>query len=160
MTVMTKPDYVYVTYISTTAEKVWQAVTDPEVAREYWGGAKGPTRMNVSDWKIGSRWEHIRTDGSNIVDMVGKVLESDPPRQLLISWARPTEEADVAKHSQVRFSIEAVDGGLIKLTVAHEDVAKDPKMLEGISGGWPLVLSNMKTLLETGRVLSRETPTT
>lgn len=148
---MNKPDYVYVTYIHTTADKVWQAVTDPAIAREYWGGPKGPARVNVSDWKVGSRWEHMRTDGSNIVDMVGRVLESDPPKHLLITWARTAEEHETEKHSKVRFDIEAVDGGLIKLTVAHEDVAKDPKMFEGISGGWPLVLSNLKTLLETGR---------
>ncbi|MES2306356.1 MAG: SRPBCC family protein [Gemmatimonadota bacterium] len=152
---MNKPDYVYVTYIATTAEKVWQAVTDPAIAREYWGGSKGPTRVNVSDWKVGSRWEHVRADGSNIVDMVGRVVESDPPKHLLITWARPAEEAETAKHSRVRFDIEPVEAGLIKLTVAHEDLAKDPKMLEGISGGWPLVLSNMKTLLETGKALPR-----
>ncbi|MEO5798247.1 MAG: SRPBCC family protein [Gemmatimonadales bacterium] len=155
MTTTTKPDYVYVTYIATTAEKVWQALTDPAIAREYWGGAKGPTRMNVSDWKVGSRWEHVRADDSHAVDIVGKVLESDPPKHLLMTWARPAEEADTAKHSRVRFDIEPVEAGLIKLTVAHEDVAKDPKMLEGISGGWPLVLSNLKTLLETGRALPR-----
>lgn len=156
MTTTTKPDYVYVTYIATTPEKVWQALTDPAVAREYWGGPTGPTRMNVSDWKVGSRWEHVRADGSEIVDMVGKVLESDPPKHLLMTWARPAEEADTALHSQVRFDIEQVEVGLIKLTVAHEDLAKDPKMLAGVSGGWPLVLSNLKTLLETGRALPRK----
>src|SRR5256885_16917305 len=98
-----KPSYVYVTYIATTPEKVFQAIVDPEVARQYWVG--DVARMNVSDWKPGSKWEHTRADGSNIVDMAGKVIENKPPRRLVISWHRPKEADDVAKHSRVSFDI-------------------------------------------------------
>ncbi len=149
---MKKPDYVYVTYIATTPEKVWQALVDAEMMREWWADPKGGcARMNVSDWKPGSRWEHTRVDGSGIVDIVGKVVEHTPPRRLVFTWARPEDVADDAKHSRVAFDIEPYSDGLVRLTVTHDDLAHDPKMLEGISGGWPTVLSNLKTFLETGR---------
>lgn len=152
---MTKPDYVYVTYIATTPEKVWQALVEPEVTRRYWSGGKadGPAHENVSDWKPGSRWEHRRADETHTVDIVGRVVESDPPRRLVITWARPKEEAETEKHSRVTFEIEPQGDGRVRLTVVHDDLARDSKMLEGVSNGWPKVLSNLKTLLETGRAL-------
>jgi uncharacterized protein YndB with AHSA1/START domain len=87
------------------------------------------------------------------------VIESSPPKRLVISWARPAEYDDAARHSRVTFDIEPYIDGLVKVTVSHADLEKDPAMLEGISGGWPMVLSNLKTLLETGRVLPREPET-
>ena len=151
---MTKPSFVYVTYIATTPEKVWQAVIDPEVARKYWAGAnEGPAHVNVSDWRRGSKWEHQRYDDTRKVDIVGKVVESTPPSRLVLTWARPKEAEDESKHSRVTFDIEPNGDGLIRLTVTHEDLERDPQMLAGISGGWPKVLSNLKTLLETGRAL-------
>lgn len=153
MTTMTKPSYVYVTYIATTPEKVWQAVVDPDVAREYWRGSKGPARVNVSDWKRGSRWDHQRADDARTVDITGKVVESTPPSRLVLTWARPKEADDDSKHSRVTFEIAPEGKGLVRLTVTHEDLERDPDMLAGISSGWPMVLSNLKTFLETGRAL-------
>lgn len=151
---MTKPSFVYVTYIATTPDKVWQAVTDPTVAREYWvGSGSGTARVNVSDWKPGSRWEHQRVEEPDKVDIAGKVVESTPPHRLVLTWARPSEFDDDSKHSRVSFDIEPQGDGMIRLTVTHEDLERDPKMLAGISGGWPMILSNLKTLLETGRPL-------
>ena len=153
---MKKPDYVYVTYIATTPEKVWQALVDPDVMRQYWVGPKSDcARVNVSDWKPGSRWEHQHDDDASKVDIVGKVIESTPPRRLVFTWARPTDVADDSKHSRVSFDIEPHIDGLVRLTVTHDDLEHDPQMLAGISGGWPMVLSNLKTLLETGRALPR-----
>ena len=86
------------------------------------------------------------------------MVESTPPRRLVYTWARPADAADEAKHSRVAIDIEPLSGGLVRLTVAHEDLAKDPQMLAGVSGGWPAVLSNLKTLLETGRALPRGAP--
>ncbi|HJW11517.1 MAG TPA: SRPBCC family protein [Albitalea sp.] len=152
---MTKPSFVYVTYIATTAEKVWQAFVDTDVMRQYWyaphehcGG-----HVNVSDWKPGSRWEHRSVESPERVDMVGRVVESDPPRRLVYTWARPADADDETKHSRVAIDIEPHGDGLIRLTVTHQDLERDPQMLMGISGGWPKVLSNLKTLLETGRAL-------
>ena len=112
--------------------------------------------MNVSDWKPGSRWEHQRVDDAHTVDIVGKVVESTPPRRLVLTWARPKEAEDESKHSRVTFDIEPQGDGLVRLTVTHEDLERDPQMLAGISGGWPRVLSNLKTLLETGQPFPRK----
>jgi uncharacterized protein YndB with AHSA1/START domain len=154
---MSRPSFVYVTYIATTPEKVWHALVDTDVMRQYWADptSDGPPHVNVSDWKTGSPWEHQRLDDARTVDMVGKVVESTPPRRLVITWARPKEAAVDAKHSRVTFDIEPKGNGLVRLTVTHEDLERDPPMLEGISNGWPKILSNLKTLLETGRALSR-----
>jgi len=153
---MTKPSFLYVTYIASTPEKVWQAIVDPKLARQYWNGpnsdAQHPAHMNVSDWKVGSAWEHQRADNEK-VDIAGTVLESMPPKRLVLSWARPKELDDKGKHSRVTFDI-VPEGRVVKLTVTHEDLEKDQPMLAGISSGWPMVLSNLKTFLETGRALA------
>lgn len=151
---MTKPSFVYATYIATTPEKVWQALTDTKVMRDYWIDPAGdePAHVNISDWQPGSSWEHQRQNADRTVDIVGKVVESTPPSRLVLTWARPQEAEDTAKHSRVTFDIEP-QGAIVRLTVTHEDL--DPQMLAGISGGWPRILSNLKTLLETGRRLSR-----
>ena len=157
MTTMTKPSFVYVTYIATTPERVWQALVDTDVTRQYWVDptADSPAHVNVSDWKPGSRWEHQRVDDARTVDIVGTVVECIAPRRLVLSWSRPKEAEDASKHSRVTFDIEPQGEKLIRLTVTHEDLERDPQMLAGISGGWPKILSNLKTLLETGRALSR-----
>ena len=150
---MTKPSFVYVTYIATTPEKVWHALIDTEITRKYWVDptSKKAAHVNVSDWRPGSQWKHQRVDEAGTVDIIGKVVETSPPHRLVISWGRPTEAGDPSKHSRVTFDIKP-QGGLVRLTVTHEDL--DAKMLEGISGGWPIVLSNLKTFLETGRALT------
>ena len=153
---MTKPDFVYVSYIATTPEKLWRALVDTELMREYWVGPDGGcARVNVSDWQPGSRWEHQRVDEAHTVDIVGTVVESTPPRRLVYTWARPKDAEDDSKHSRVAFDIEPRGDGLVRLTVTHMDLERDPQMLAGVSGGWPKVLSNLKTLLETGRALPR-----
>jgi uncharacterized protein YndB with AHSA1/START domain len=149
---MKKPDYVYVTYIATTPEKLWRALVDTDLMRQWWvDPIAGCARVNVSDWKPGSRWEHRRVDAAGTVDMVGKVVESTPPRRLAFTWARPKDAEDEAAHSRVAFDIEPYGDGLVRLTVTHDEL--DAEMLTGISGGWPKVLSNLKTLLETGHAL-------
>jgi uncharacterized protein YndB with AHSA1/START domain len=150
---MSKPRFVYVTYIATTAEKVWHALTDTDVARRYWVGLTGAIRSyeNLSDWKPGSRWQQRRLDEAKTVTLVGKVLESTPPRRLVLTWATPKDADNSEMNSRVTFDIEPQGDRLVKLTVLHEDL--DPEMHRGIAGGWPQVLSNLKTLLETGHPL-------
>jgi len=154
---MTKPSFVYVTYIETTPARVWEALVDTDVTRKYWMGpnANVPAHVNVSDWRPGSPWEHQRVDETRAVDIAGKVVESTPPHRLVISWARPKELADESKHSRVTFDIEPIGDTLVRLTVTHEGLERDEPMLAGISTGWPMVLSNLKSLLETGKALPR-----
>lgn len=137
--------FIYVTFIRATPEKVYEAITRPDIARRYWG------HENVSDdWRPGSDWRHVRADEARTVELVGKVLESDPPSRLVISWANESQKDDAEQYSRVTFDIEK-QGEMVKLTVAHEELQPGSGMLNGISKGWPLVLSSMKSFLETGQ---------
>lgn len=140
-----KPTFVYVTYIHSTPEKVWDALTDADLTAAYWG------HRNVSDWQPGSRWEHVRTDGSGIADVVGTVVESERPSRLVTTWAAPEDEGREDKYSRVIFDIQP-HADIVRLTVTHEDL-NDEGELSDVSDGWPAVLSNLKSLLETGSTL-------
>jgi len=141
---MDKPRFVYVSYINSTPEKVWNALIDPEVTKQYWWN-----HHNASDWKTGSRWEHRDFD-SKRVDIVGEVVESTPPSRLVVTWALPADEGNQDKTSRVTYEIEATKEGVVRLTVTHEEL--DREMFESVSFGWPAVVSALKTLLETGSV--------
>ena len=139
-----QPTYVYVTYIHSTPEKVWQALTDANLTAQFWG------HSNVSDWRNGSTWEHQRTDGSRVADIVGTVLEAQPPSRLVVTFGEPAED-DVGGPSRVTFLLEQ-HRDIVRLTVTHENLA-GPGDYEAASAGWPAVLANLKSLLETGHVL-------
>ena len=150
---MSKPTFVYVTYIATTPEKVFHALTDTDVTSKYWRGLapNKPQWQNESDFKPGSRWRQRQSDDEKNVGVVGKVLESTPPRRLVLTWALPKDEHDVAMYSRVTFDIEEQADGIVKLTVLHEELSAE--LQQGVSIGWPMVLSSLKTYLETGRAL-------
>ncbi|HEY0804027.1 MAG TPA: SRPBCC domain-containing protein, partial [Pseudonocardiaceae bacterium] len=135
-----KPTFVYVTYIQSTPDAVWHALTDAELTGRYWG------HSNVSDWQAGSRWEHRRADGSGITDIVGTVLAAEPPRRLVMTFNGPDESP-----SRVAFDIEPY-AEIVRLTVTHEDLPGQEEF-DAVSAGWPAVLANLKSLLETGHVL-------
>lgn len=139
-----KPTFVYVTYIHSSPERVWEALTDPDMTADYWG------HSNVSDWKVGSNWEHQRIDGSRTADVVGEVVESVPPRRLVTTWALPGDpRPDLA--SRVTFDLEPY-GEIVRLTVTHENLP-DESGRDQAAGGWAAVMSNLKSLLETGHTL-------
>ncbi|MEU1805581.1 metalloregulator ArsR/SmtB family transcription factor [Streptomyces sp. NPDC019937] len=142
-----RPTYSYVIYIESTPEKVWHALTDADLTAAYWG------HSNVSDWQPGSPWEHRRTDGSGIADVVGTVVESVPPERLVTTWAAPDAEP-ASGPSRVTFEIEPHEE-IVRLTVTHENLADEAERRQA-AGGWAAVLSNLKSLLETGSPLPRE----
>ncbi|MGW4485751.1 ArsR/SmtB family transcription factor [Amycolatopsis sp. NPDC004368] len=141
-----KPSYVYVTYIESTPEKVWEALTSAELTGQFWG------HRNESDWQVGSRWEHVRLDGSGIADVYGDVLEAVPPKRLVTSWY------DVGNPeippSRATFDIEQYQD-IVRLTVTHEDLP-DTQAKRDVGRGWPAVLANLKSLLETGHVMPQQ----
>lgn len=159
---MDKPSFVYTTYIRTTPEHLWQALTDPAWTQRYWG------LTFDTDWQTGSpmTW-HQR--GTTIADPAQVVLESDPYRRLSYTWHTFTPElmdaldftSDARERvvaeprSKVTFDIEPF-GELVKLTVVH-DVEPDSIIATLISRGWPRVISDLKTLLETGETLPANT---
>ena len=137
--------FVYVTYIATTAQQVWDALLKGELTRQYWG------HENVSDWKPGSKWQHVADDGKRTVRLVGEVLESVPNKRLVMTWGDAVAAADKAKRSRVAIDIETV-GEMVRLTVTHDELS--PQMRRDITNGWPRVLSSLKSFLETGRPLN------
>jgi uncharacterized protein YndB with AHSA1/START domain len=140
------PDYVYTTYVHATPEQVWRALTDPELTGRYWGHAQ------VSDWAVGSRIDHVRVDGSGISDATGSVIEADPPHRLAFGFDDPKQAEDPTfEPSIVTFEIESYRD-IVRLTVIHTRL-RDADELRAIGEGWPTVLANLKTLLETGDVL-------
>jgi uncharacterized protein YndB with AHSA1/START domain len=136
--------FIYVTYINSTPEKVFEAITRPEITRRYWG------HENVSDWQQGSRWEHVRTNDARTVELVGKVVEHSPPKRLVITWANESQQDDPSKTSRVTFDLVPYET-MVRLTVTHDDLEPDGGMIKGISQGWPAVLSSLKSFLETGQ---------
>ena len=145
---MNKARFEYVTYISAPPEKVWNALLDGKQTKKYW------QHENRSEWRPGSRWEHRRADKEDTLDLVGVVLESSPPRRLVLTWAFPADEAREEKHSRVTFDIEPYRT-VTRLAVTHDQLEPGSEMLEGIADGWPKVLSSMKSLLEAGQALPR-----
>lgn len=139
-----RTSFVYVTFIASTPEKVFEAITSAELSSRYWGHA------NVSDWVPGSRWEHVRNDEARTVNLVGKVIEHAPPSRLVLSWVGRDDEADPQAYSRVTFDITPYDGTLVKLTVTHDDLTRGSGMEQGVTRGWPIVLSSLKSFLETG----------
>ena len=143
---MSEPKFVYVTYIATTPQALWQALTDGAFTRRYWFGT-----TVESDWAVGSRVT-FRSDGE--LHDSGEVLEYEPYRRLSYTWR--VEFHEVFRHerpSRVTFELEPV-GAEVKLTVTHDEFEPGSKVLGAVSNGWPVVLSSLKSLLETGHALA------
>jgi uncharacterized protein YndB with AHSA1/START domain len=148
---MSKPEFVYTTYIETSAEKLWHALTDGDFTELYWFGHRV-----TSDWKVGSSFQFAK-QGSPSVG--GKVLESDPPRRLAYTWDPCSPDAKLERTSRVTFDLEP-RGNVVKLTVTHDNLDEGGKTFRDISGGWPMVIASLKSVLETGRPLPADLPST
>lgn len=140
------PDFVYSIYIGAPAARVWDALIDRDLTKEYWG------HHNRSEWTRGARWEHVRTTADGKVDIVGTVIEIDPPRRLVVSWVGPSNEGNAGKTSRVTYELTP-NGEETLLRVTHSELEPGSEMDASVREGWVAVLSNLKTLLETGRPL-------
>jgi uncharacterized protein YndB with AHSA1/START domain len=146
---MNKPEFVYTTYIETSAEKLWQALTDGDFTERYWFGHRV-----ASDWKVGSVYRFAKEGAPSIE---GKVLVFDPTKRLAYSWDSCSPEAKRERTSRVTFDLEP-RGKVIKLTVTHDELDEGGVTLRNISGGWPMVLASLKSLMETGHALEVDPP--
>jgi uncharacterized protein YndB with AHSA1/START domain len=142
---MSKPEFVYVTYIETTPEKLWEALTNVEFSKRYWFGTEVK-----SDWQVGSPFALV-TDGKTTD--TGQILEADRPRRLSYTFKHELYEAMREPATKVAFTIEPY-GNLVKLTVTHEGFVEGSKLVGAISTGWPAILSGLKSMLETGKPLA------
>jgi uncharacterized protein YndB with AHSA1/START domain len=147
---MSKSDFVYVTFIRTTPERLWSALTTPDFIRQYWFGMHCE-----SDWKPGSPWKLVFADG-RLAD-AGEIVEADPPQRLVIKWRNEwNAEMRAEGYSLCTFQIESVldaSPQAVKLSITHAIERPESKFIEAVSGGWPRIISNLKSLLETGSVV-------
>jgi uncharacterized protein YndB with AHSA1/START domain len=138
--------FVYVTYIRTTPEKLWEALTKPEFMRKFWFSMRIET-----DWKVGAPWKLIFADGRTAAS--GEIVECDRPRRIVMTWRHERLAEQAAEgYGRCAMELEPQDGA-VKLTVRHTMERAESKVIEGVSGGWPRILSNLKSLLETGETI-------
>jgi len=143
---MNNSEFIYTTYIKTIPEKLWAALITPEFQRQYWFGVHLET-----DWKVGSPWRMLYPDG-RLTDS-GEVLECDMPKRLVLRWLNEwSEELKAEGYSRCCMEIEPLTNA-VKLTVTHTIERSESKLIGAVSGGWPRILSNLKSLLETGQVV-------
>ncbi len=143
---MNNSRFVYVTYIRTTPEKLWQALIDPEFTRRFWNET-----WQDSEWKPGSTWRLMMPDG-RLADS-GEILEIEPQRRLVLTWRNEfLPELREEGYSRLTYQIEK-KGESVKLTVIHEMERPGSKFIDAVSGGWPMILASLKSLLETGEPL-------
>ena len=148
---MNKSEFVYVTYIRTTPHRLWSALTSPEFMKQYWFGMHFET-----DWKSGSSWQMVFPDG-RVADS-GEIIEIDPPRRLVLKWRnefRPELKSEGYASCTIELELIA---DAVKLTIMHMMDRAESKLIEAVSGGWPRILSNLKSLLETGEIALKTTP--
>jgi uncharacterized protein YndB with AHSA1/START domain len=137
---------VYVTFIRTTPEKLWQALTEPEFTRKFWVDT-----VQECEWKPGASWKLMAPDG-RVAD-AGQVVEIDPPRKLVLTWQNHLfPEMTAEGFSRMTYELEA-KGETVKLTLTHTIEKSDSKLIKGVAGGWPMILASLKSLLETGEPL-------
>lgn len=149
MTDAASSTFVYVTFIKTTPQRVWDALTTPDFIRKFWFNMP-----QESDFKAGSPWKMTFEDG-RVAD-AGQILESDPPRRLVINWRNEWKPELKAEGPAVcTYLIEEPENypGAVKLTVTHTIARENSQFIEAVSGGWPRILSNLKSLLETGEAI-------
>ena len=134
---MSKPDFVYVTFIRTTPERLWSALTTPEFIRQYWFGMHCE-----SDWKPGSPWKLVFADG-RLAD-AGEIVEADQPQRLVIKWRNEwNAEMRAEGYSLCTFQIESVPDAspqAVKLSITHAIERPESKFIEAVSGGWPRII--------------------
>ena len=138
--------FVYVTFIRTTPERLWSALTTNEFMKEYWFGVQFKT-----EWKAGAQWEMLYPDGR--VTDAGEILEFDPPKRLVLKWRNEFKPELKAEGYGLCVIELAPISEAVKLTITHTIDRADSKLIEAVSGGWPRILSNLKSLLETGHVV-------
>jgi uncharacterized protein YndB with AHSA1/START domain len=146
---MARSTFVYVTYIRTTPEKLWSALTGAEFMKQYWVGVHGE-----SQWTAGSSWKLVSGDGQ-IMD-AGEIVEAEPPRRLVIRWRNQFKPELKAEGESVCTMQLEPSGTAVKLSITHTIEREPSKFIEAVSGGWPKVISNLKSLLETGSVVLQD----
>lgn len=147
---MTRSTFVYVIFIRTTPEHLWRALTSPGLTRQYWFGMHCE-----SDWKPGSAWRLVSSDGG--IANTGEIVDSDPPQRLVIKWRNEWDaalkaEGDALCTIEIEDVHDVIDKA-VKLSITHSIERPESRLIKAVSEGWPRVLSNLKSVLETGAMV-------
>jgi uncharacterized protein YndB with AHSA1/START domain len=142
---MARSTFVYATYIRTTPEKLWSALTDAEFMKQYWFGMHC-----ASAFTAGASWQLVGETGE--VWDAGEIVEADPPRKLVIRWTHQKKPELKAEGPSLCTMEIAPEGKAVKLSITHSIERADSQLVQAVSGGWPKILSNLKSLLETGAI--------
>jgi len=145
---MDNSTFVYVTFIRTSPERLWAALTQADFMKRYWFASHVEC-----DWKVGSPWRLLFPDG-RVADS-GEVLEIDPPRRMVIKWLHESPELKAEGPSRMTMELEPLEGA-VKLTITHSMDRAESELIRKVSGGWPAILSNLKSLLETGEIVVKK----
>jgi uncharacterized protein YndB with AHSA1/START domain len=146
---MARSTFHYVTFIRTTQEKLWEALTDAEFMKQYWFGMHCE-----SDWNVGSPWKLVNGEGK-LFD-AGEIAEAKPPQRLVIRWQHENRpELKAEGYSLCTMELEP-SGSAVKLSITHTIEREHSQLITAVSGGWPKILSNLKSLLENGSVALQE----
>ena len=139
-------NFVYVTFIRTTPEKLWSALITEEFMKQYWFG------MHLqAEWKVGAPWKLLFNDGRTAD--AGEILEFDPPKKLVLKWRNEwNPELNAEGFARCTFDLEP-SADAVKLTITHSMERPGSALIQKVSGGWPVIVSNLKSLLETGQVV-------
>jgi uncharacterized protein YndB with AHSA1/START domain len=144
---MNESRFVYVIYIRTTAEKLWDALRKPEYTRQYWAEV-----TMESDWKQGSSWRMVAPNGK-LCDS-GKILEIEPNKKLVLSWQNDIiPELHAEGFSQATIELHPI-GDTVMLTITHSIDHEKSKLIADFANGWPPLMCSLKSLLETGQPLA------
>jgi uncharacterized protein YndB with AHSA1/START domain len=149
---MARSTFIYVTYIRTTPEKLWSALTEAEFTEQYWFGMRCE-----SQWTAGSRWKLVSGDGQTFD--AGEIVEAEPPRRLVIRWQNQVKPELKAEGASLCTMELEPSGTAVKLSITHTIECEPSKFIAAVSGGWPKVISNLKSLLETGSAALQEAGT-
>jgi uncharacterized protein YndB with AHSA1/START domain len=143
---MAESRFVYVAYIRTTRQKLWQALIDPEFTRKYWCET-----WQDCEWKAGASWLLMIPDGR--IGDSGEIVEIEPERRLVLTWRNEFKpELRAEGYSRLTYELEEM-GESVKLTLIHEIDKGDSRLIDAVSNGWPHILASLKSLLETGESL-------
>ena len=143
---MAESQFVYVTFIRTTPDKLWRALIEPEFTRQFWMGT-----TQECEWKPGASWRIVKPNG--LIADSGEVIEIEPHKRLVLKWQNHMfPEMTAEGYSRLTYELEE-KGDSVKLTVTHEMDKPDSKFIKAVSGGWPMILASLKSLLETGESL-------
>ncbi|MGA7593748.1 MAG: SRPBCC family protein [Gallionella sp.] len=143
---MAESTFVNVTYIRTTQEKLWSALTDAEIIKQWWFGVRCE-----SQWTAGSAWKLVYPDGH--ISDTGEIVEAEPYKRIVIRWQHQDKPEFKSEGESLCTMELGASGTAVKLSITHAISREPSKLISALSVVWPMAISNLKSWLETGSIV-------